>query len=62
MKYEKKKQHVTSKRRKTQKFISVKYENFLETKYIQWPQDSLMSCHKARNNQPHFLQNNSQSW
>lgn len=35
MKYEKKKQQVTSKSRKTQKFISVKYENFWETKYIQ---------------------------
>ena len=43
MKYEKKKQRVASKRRKTQKFISVKYENFLLTKYIQWLQESLMS-------------------
>jgi len=30
MKYEKKKQRVASKRRKTQKFISVKYEKFTE--------------------------------
>jgi len=34
MKYEKKKQQVNFKSRKKQKFISVKYENFFETKYI----------------------------
>jgi hypothetical protein len=43
MQYEKKKQQVTSKSWKTQNFISVKYENFLEPKYIQWLQESLMS-------------------